>query len=73
MNRLANKKVVAILRLKCKKMPKKTLTSICRWLDSSKKVCYMKKSCKNHLKFQIFNLQVDSRFKLISFYQPVPS
>ena len=73
MNRLANKKVVAILRLKCKKMRKKhLLVSVDGW-TVQKKICYMKKSCKNHLKFQILNLQVDSRFKLISFYQPVPS
>ena len=30
-----------------------------------KKACYMNKDCKNHLKFQISNLQIDSRFKLI--------
>ena len=33
-----------------------------------KKTSFMSKSCKNYLKFQISNLQVYSKFKLIHFF-----
>ena len=34
-----------------------------------KKVCYMSKSCKNHLHLKISNFQVDSKFKLVYFWE----
>ena len=34
---------LGILRLKCKEMPKKTLTSICRWLDCPKSLLHEQK------------------------------
>ena len=43
MNRLANKKVVAILRLKCKKMPKKhLLVSVDGWTVQKKSAKWKK-------------------------------
>ena len=43
MNRLANKKVVAILRLKCKKMPKKhLLVSVDGWTVQKKSATWKK-------------------------------